>query len=92
MIAAYYADINIMEKLLKCGANPNLTDEEGCNAMFYVVMGVCPWQEILPRFKLLFKYGIDLHAQEKHGKNILQFASRLDNATKHWLRVNGVKE
>lgn len=78
--------------LLRYGADVNARDGYGCNALFYVVMGDCPWQEILPRFKLLFKYGIDLHAQEEHDKNILQFGSRLDNATKRWLRKHGVKE
>ena len=92
MIPAYFADISIMEMLLKHGADVNERDGSGCNVLFYVVMGDCPWQEILPRFKLLFKYGIDLHAQEEHGKNILQFSSRLDNATKCWLRKHGVKE
>ena len=90
MIAAYYADISIMEKLLACGADVNAKDEEGWNALFYVVAGMCPWQEILPRFKLLFKYGIDLHARTKHGKYILQHGRRLDNATIHWLRSHGV--
>ena len=92
MTAAYFADISIMKMLLERGADVNARDGSGCNALFYVVMGNCPWQEILPRFKLLFKYGIDLHAQEEHGKNILQYGSRLDKTTRHWLYVHGVKE
>ncbi len=92
MTAAYFADISMMEMLLKHGADVNARDGYGCNALFYVVMGDCPWQEILPRFKLLFKYSIDLHAQEKHGKNILQYGFRLDNATKRWLNEQGIKE
>lgn len=92
MLAAYFADISIMQILLKRGADVNARDGNGWNALFYVVTGNCPRQEILPRFKLLFKYGIDLHAQEKHGKNILQFDFRLDNITKCWLRKHGVKK
>lgn len=91
MTAAYYADISIMEKLLACGADANTLDGEGWNALFYVVAGMCPWQEILPRFKLLFKYGIDLNARTKRGKDILQHGYRLDNATVNWLRMHGVK-
>ncbi|MBR2082467.1 MAG: hypothetical protein IJ876_05620 [Elusimicrobiaceae bacterium] len=92
MIASYYADIPIMGKLLACGANVNAQDGEGWNALFYVVGGMCHWQEILPRFKLLFKYGIDLHACDKRGHNILQHNCRLDNATRHWILSHGVKE
>ena len=91
MTAAYYADISIMKKLLDCGADVNACDGAGWNALFYVVAGECPWREILPRFKLLFKYGIDLHARTKHGENILQHSSRLDNATVHWIRSHRVR-
>ena len=91
MTAAYFADISIMEKLLACGADVNAKDEDGWNALFYVVAGTCPWQEVLPRFKLLFKYGIDLHARTQHGKYILQHGRRLDKATVNWLRSHGVK-
>ncbi len=90
MIAAYYADISIMEKLLACGADVNAKDGKGWNALFYVIAGMCPRQEILFRFKLLFKYGIDLNACTQDGKNILQHSFRLDNATIHWLRSHGV--
>ena len=91
MTAAYFADISIMKMLLKHGADVNALDGEGHNALFYVVAGMCPWQEVLPRFKLLFKYGIDLRARDKHGKNILQYGSRLNKTTRHWLYVHGVK-
>ena len=92
MIAAYYADISIMKKLLAYGADVNARDGEGWNALFYVVAGMCPWQEILPRFKLLFKYSIDLNARTKRGENILQHGFRLDNTTVDWLRSHGVKD
>ena len=92
MTAAYYADMSIMEKLIEHGADVNARDGEGWNALFYVVAGMCPRQEILPRFKLLFKYGIDLNARTKHGENILQVNERLSNATVHWLCAHGVKK
>lgn len=55
------------------GANPNLHDKECCNALFYVLAGTCLRKEILPRFKLFFKYGIDLSTPDKQGRNILQY-------------------
>ena len=94
MIAAYYADIGIMEKLLKCGADPNARDEQGHNALFYVIAGMRHEDEIA-RFELLYRYGIDLHARDKRGDNILQFISQdgyNKGALARWLRRHGVKE
>ena len=94
MIAAYYADIGIMEKLLKCGADPNARDEEGHNALFYVIAGMRHEDEIA-RFELLYRYGIDLHGRDKHGNNILQYISQdgyNKGALARWLRRHGVKE
>lgn len=90
--AIFHGNIPMIKWFLQYGADVNARDGEGHNALFYVVAGMCPWQEVLPRFKLLFKYGIDLCARDKHGHNILQHGSRLDNATKRWLNEQGIKE
>ncbi len=90
--ACFNENIPMIKYLLEHGADVNARDGEGHNALFYVVAGMCPWQEVLPRFKLLFKYGIDLRAQDKHGHNILQHGSRLDKTTRHWLSSHGVKK
>jgi len=94
MIAAYYADIGIMEKLLECGADPNARDKNGHNALFYVIAGMRHEDEIA-RFELLYRYGIDLHARDKRGDTILQFISHdgyNNSAIARWLRAHDVKE
>ena len=94
MIAAYFADISIMEMLLKRGAEVNARDGEGHNALFYVMAGM-RHEDRRARFELLLKYGIDLHARDKRGDTILQFISHdgyNEGALVRWLRRHGVKE
>ena len=91
MTACYFADIGIVEKLLRCGADVNAKDGEGHNALFYVIAGMCPRREVLPRFKLLYRHGIDLSARDNRGENILQHGVR-STETRNWLLAHGFKE
>ena len=91
MTACYFSDINIVEKLLEYPVDVNAKDGEGHNALFYVIAGDCPPREVLPRFKLLYRHGIDLSARDNRGENILQSGIRNDKETRNWLLAHGVK-
>lgn len=92
MTACYFSDINIVEKLLEYPVDVNAKDGKGHNALFYVVAGMCPPREVLPRFKLLYRHGIDLSARDNRGENILQHGVRNDKETRNWLLAHGFKE
>ena len=67
MFAAYYNRVYILEKLFAYGADVNMVDYVGFNALFYADMGygtmpVCRW---------LVEHGINVNQRGKNGVSVL---------------------
>ena len=67
MFAAYYNRVYILEKLFAYGADVNMVDYVGFNALFYANMGygtmsVCRW---------LVEHGINVNQRGKNGVSVL---------------------
>ena len=67
-----------VEQLIKYGANVNLVDGDGRNALYYLDFGMDMDGSKLKIFKLLIKNGIDVNSIDKIGATPLMYACQGD--------------
>lgn len=67
MFAAYYNRVYILEKLFAYGADVNMVDYVGFNALFYANMGA----GTMPVYRCLVEHGINVNQRGKNGVSVL---------------------
>jgi phosphoribosylglycinamide formyltransferase-1 len=76
IIAAYSQHLDLVRSLLKLGADPNATGRNGTTPLMYAKTGLlhnsAAGYELL---EILLNAGADLRRQDRHGRDILDYAS-----------------
>ena len=67
MFAAYYNRVYILKKLFAYGADANMVDYVGFNALFYANMGY----GTMPVYRCLVEHGINVNQRGKNGVSVL---------------------
>ena len=94
--AAYYGDLEVVQKLIEYGADISAEDLEGCTPLYFASEGVYPKDRTVLR--LLLEHGADVNARTKDGETPLHIASMFGSLEvarvllEHGADVNARKE